>query len=260
MQAPLTAIVVDDEELARENLKMLLDEFCPEVKVIGTAENVASAKKLIHDLKPQVVFTDIRMPSGAEGFELVDELKDQKFFVVFVTAFKDYAVRAFNANAIHYVLKPVDIEDLRTAVTKLSEAAQTFEEYPDNFNQYVSTLKNLSENLVNNRSSNKITINHSKGIKIVIDDDINYIEADGNCSVIWFKDKTKYLDTRTLGLYDEMLNHDKFYRIHKSYIINLNELVEYLSEDGYFAVLKNGVRLPVARNRVTEFTTRIKSL
>ncbi|MFZ5553133.1 MAG: LytR/AlgR family response regulator transcription factor [Bacteroidota bacterium] len=257
---PLTAIVVDDEELARENLKMLLDEFCPEVKVVGTASNVETAKKLIHEVKPQVVFTDIRMPSGAEGFELVDELKDRKFFVVFVTAFKDYAVRAFNANAIHYVLKPVDIEDLRTAVSKLAEASKTFEEYPENFSQYVSTLKNLSENLVHNKASNKITINHSKGIKIVNDDDINYIEADGNCSVIWFKDKSKYLDTRTLGVYEEMLNPDKFYRIHKSYIINMNELVEYVSEDGYFAVLKNGARLPVARNRVTEFTTRLKSL
>jgi two-component system, LytTR family, response regulator len=256
----LSALIVDDEDLARENLKMLLEDYCPEIEVLGMAGTVDQARKLIHELKPRIVFLDIRMPSGSEGFELLESLKNEKFLVVFVTAFKDYAIRAFNANAIHYVLKPVDIEDLRLAVKKLTEASKTFEEYPENFTQYVSTLKNLSENLVQNKSSNKITISHSKGIKVIADDTISYVEADGNCSLIHFTDKSRYMDTRTLGLYEEILNPDKFFRTHKSYIINLNELTEYLSEDGYFAVLKGGQKIPVARNRVQEFTQRIKTL
>lgn len=256
----LSAIIVDDEDLARENLKMLIEEFCPEIEIIGTAGNVRQARTLIHEKKPRVVFLDIRMPSGSEGFELLDEVKDEKFLVVFVTAFKDYAVRAFNANAIHYVLKPVDIEDLRKAVEKLVEASHTFESYPDSFNQYVSTLKNLSDNLIHNKNSGKISISHSKGIKIIDDTSINYIEADGNCSQIHFIDGTRYLDTRTLGVYEEMLNPAKFFRVHKSYIINLDQLNEYLSEDGYFAIMKSGTRIPVARNRVPEFTQKIKSM
>lgn len=256
----LSALIVDDEDLARENLKMLIDEFCPEIEVCGMAGNVKQARELIHEKKPRVVFLDIRMPSGSEGFELLDEVKDEKFLVVFVTAFKDYAVRAFNANAIHYVLKPVDIEDLKIAVQKLVEASATFETYPETFNQYVSTLKNLSDNLVHNKSSNKISISHSKGIKIIDDFSINYIEADGNCSSIHFNDGSRYLDTRTLGIYEEILNPARFFRTHKSYIINLDQLVEYISEDGYFAVLKSGNRIPVARNRVPDFTQRIKTL
>ena len=239
---------------------MLLEDYCPEVEVLGLAENVDQARKMIRQLRPKIVFLDIRMPSGTEGFELLDSVKNEKFLVVFVTAFKDYAIRAFNANAIHYVLKPVDIEDLRTAVQKLLEASKTFESYPENFTQYVSTLKNLSENLTQNKNSGKITISHSKGIKVISDDTISYIEADGNCSLIHFTDSTKYLDTRTLGLYEEILNPDKFYRTHKSYIINLDHLTEYLSDDGYFAVLKGGIKIPVARNRVGDFTGRIKGL
>lgn len=256
----LSALIVDDEDLARENLKMLIEEFCPEIEIIGMAGNVKEARELIKQKKPKVVFLDIRMPSGSEGFELLNEVKDEKFLVVFVTAFKDYAIKAFNANAIHYVLKPVDIEDLKVAVEKLVEASSTFDNYPESFNQYVSTLKNLSDNLVHNKNSNKISISHSKGIKIIDDFSINYIEADGNCSLLHFNDGTRYLDTRTLGIYEEMLNPAKFFRIHKSYIINLDQLGEYISDDGYFAVLKSGAKIPVARNRVPDFTQRIKSL
>ncbi|HRE73484.1 MAG TPA: LytTR family DNA-binding domain-containing protein [Flavobacteriales bacterium] len=257
---PLTAIIVDDEDLARENLQMLLQEYCPEINVIGKAGTVDTARKMIRELKPRVVFLDIRMPSGSEGFDLLEELREEKFFVVFVTAFKDYAVRAFNANAIHYVLKPVDIEDLRMAVGKLVEAAKTFEAYPENYTQYASTLKTLKEDIIHNKPSGKITISHAKGIKLVKDDDIRYVEADGNCSMLHFTDGSRYLDTRTLGVYEEMLNPAKFYRIHKSHIINMNELVEYISEDGYYAVLKGGVKLPVARNRVPDFTQRMKNM
>ena len=105
----LKAIVVDDEELARKNLGMLLEEYCPTVEVIGSAGNVTEAKEVIERMKPDVVFLDIRMPSGSEGFDLLDEIENRDFLVVFVTAFKDYALRAFQANAIHYVLKPIDI-------------------------------------------------------------------------------------------------------------------------------------------------------
>lgn len=256
----LTALIVDDEELARENLRMLLEDHCPEIEVIGMAGNVGTARQMIRELKPRVVFLDIRMPSGSEGFELLEEVKEEKFFVVFVTAFKDYAIRAFNANAIHYVLKPVDIEDLRVAVGKLVEAAKTFEAYPENFNQYVDTLRNLSENIIHNKSSGKITISHAKGIKLIDDTSIRYIEADGNCSMLHFTDGSRYLDTRTLGIYEDILSPARFFRIHKSYIINLDELTEYLSEDGYYAVLKGKIKLPVARNRVPEFTQKIKNL
>lgn len=256
----LRAIVVDDEELARKNLIMLLEEYCPDIEVIGEASRKSQAKAIIESSQPDVVFLDIRMPSGAEGFELLDELEEKNFLVVFVTAFKDYAVRAFNASAVYYVLKPIDIEELQTAVEKLKEASQNFSAEPENYKVYYNSLRNLSDALLKNKPSSRITISHTKGMKIVEDENISHLEASGNCTLLYFTDGTRYLDTRTLKTYENMLDPSRFVRIHKSHIINLDRLTEYLTEDGHFAVLKGGIRIPVARNRVTDFVKRIKHL
>ncbi len=255
-----TAVIIDDEELARENLSMLLKEFCPGIEVVGMAGNIVEGKKIIEELNPKIVFLDIRMPSGSEGFDLLDTIKEKSFHVIFVTAFKDYAIKAFNANAIHYVLKPVEIEELMVAVNKAIEEIKITDEHPEVYEDYLETLKNLTHSLTHNKHSNKITISHSKGIKIIEDDTITHIEADSNCSLIHFIDGATYLDTRTLGLYESILNPAKFFRIHKSVIINLNHLSEYVNEDGYYAILKNGTRLQIARSRVQDFLALIKSL
>lgn len=254
----LRALVVDDEEFARKNLTMLLEEYCPEVEVIGEASRKDQAKAIIESSNPDVVFLDIRMPSGAEGFELLEEIENKDFLVVFVTAFKDYAIRAFNASAIYYLLKPIDIEELQSAVKKVTETRQTFNESPDNYDTYFDSLQELSHNLLNNKQSNRIAISHTKGLKLVDDDTITHLEASGNCTTIYFKDGTRYLDTRTLKIYENLLNPQKFSRIHKSHIINLELMKEYVNDDGHFAVLEGGIRVPIARNRVTDFVKMLK--
>ncbi len=256
----LKALIVDDEELARKNLAILLDDFCPDVEVVGDASNINSAKEKIESLNPDVVFLDIRMPRGAEGFELLESLEKRDFFVVFVTAFKDYALKAFNANAIHYVLKPIDIEDLQNAVQKVIESKKAFQEEPDNFSIYFEAIKNLSNNFENKGYGNKIAISHTRGLKLIETKDVVYLEASGNCTMIYFSDGKRYLDTRTLKIYEEILNPYDFFRIHKSYIVNMDYLKEYINEDGHFAVLKSGNLLPVARNRVSTFVKTLKSL
>src|SRR5690606_17544584 len=112
----------------------------PEVNIIGDAGNVEDAKTKIESLHPDVIFLDIRMPSGSEGFDLLESIENRDFLVVFVTAFKDYALRAFQANAIHYVLKPIDIEDLKSAVERIAQSRQTFSENPDNFDTYFESI------------------------------------------------------------------------------------------------------------------------
>ena len=257
----LKALIVDDEKLARKNLRMMLEELCPQdIEVIDEADGVASAKAAIESHNPQVVFLDIRMPSGAEGFELLDQVEEKKFLIVFVTAFKDYAIKAFNANAIHYLLKPIDVDDLQQAIDKIMEASQHFKDDPENFDNYVTSLKHLSQNLVENKKTSKISISHTKGLKIVDEKDILHLEASGNCTMIYFTDGSRYLDTRTLKVYENMLSPDHFYRVHKSHIINLDYLKEYLNEDGHFAVLEGGKEIPVARNRVSEFVKTIKHM
>ncbi len=256
----IRAIIVDDELLARENLALLLNEFCPEVEIVGKGENVEQARQLIAEKKPEAVFLDIRMPSGEEGLELLEDVKTNNFQIVFVTAFKDYAVKAFNVNSIHYILKPIDIEDLKDAVEKLISYKTLFSQDSTNIEMYLESIKNFSENIHYQTESNKITIAHSKGIKIIDDNDILFLEGDGNCTNIHFKDGSTFFDTRTLRVYDEILNGDKFYRIHKKYIINLIHLTDYLSDDGYYAKMQSGELLPVARARVSEFIKTIKSL
>lgn len=256
----LTALIVDDEEHARENLRMLLEDFCPQIKVLATAGGVTEAREKIARLSPQVVFLDIRMPSGAEGFQLLDEIPERKFMVVFVTAFKDYAVRAFNANAIHYILKPIDIEELQTAVAKLVENHEMIEEEPEQFTAYLETLENLTSSLKQDTHSQKIAISHTKGFRIVDVDDIVRLEADGNCTRLFFNNGEKYLDTRTMKVYEEILDPKRFFRVHKSHIIHLHQLREYLHEDGHIAIMKNGEKVPVARNRLSNFVEAIKNL
>ncbi len=256
----LRALVVDDEEFARKNLSMLLEEYCPDVEVIGEASRKEQAKAIIESSNPEVVFLDIRMPSGAEGFELLEEIENKDFLVVFVTAFKDYAIRAFNASAVYYLLKPIDIEELQLAVQRVKETKDVFSETPENYNTYFDSLKELSHNLLHNKQGNRIAISHTKGLKLIDDDSISHLEASGNCTTIYFKDGSRYLDTRTLKIYENLLNPAKFSRVHKSHIINLSIMKEYVNEDGHFAVLEGGIRVPIARNRVTDFVKMLKEM
>lgn len=256
----ITAIIIDDEELARENLKMLLNEFCPEVEVVGMGQNVSEARNLIETKNPEAVFLDIRMPSGEEGLELLDDVKSNNFQIVFVTAFKDYAIKAFNINSIHYILKPIDIDDLIEAVAKLKKYKELFLQDTSNLDTYLESIKNFSESIHYQNESNKITISHTKGIKIIEDHSILFLEGDGNCTNIHFVDGTSFFDTRTLKVYEDILNEKTFFRIHKKFIINLTHLTDYLHDDGYFAIMKTGVQLSVARARVAEFIKTIKAL
>jgi two-component system LytT family response regulator len=179
--------------------------------------------------------------------------------VIFVTAFKDYAIRAFNANAVYYLLKPIDIDELKIAVGKLVESKKIFSENPENYTTYFRSLKNLSDSFLRNKPNNRIAISHTKGLKIVDDDTIINLEASGNCTMLHFIDGTRYLDTRTLKIYENLLDPNKFSRIHKSHIINLKCMTDYVNEDGHFAVLKNGDRIPIARNRVSDFVKSLKN-
>lgn len=255
----IKALIVDDEELARENLKMMIESFCPSIEIIGTAENKGDAKTKINLLQPQVVFLDICMPSGIEGLTLLDEIDNKNFLVVFVTAFKEYALKAFNANAVHYLLKPIDIDELIDAENKIGERLSLLNSNPETKVEYQKTLENVTES-IRNKNNKKLTISHSRGIKIIDQSDIEYLEAKGNCTDIFFKDKTKYTDTRTLKVYENLLDSSRFFRTHKSFIINLNYLKEYLTSLGNLAVLASGKEIPVSRNKTKEFTTLLKSL
>ncbi|CAN5805598.1 LytTR family DNA-binding domain-containing protein [soil metagenome] len=249
----LRTLIVDDEALARENLELLLTANCPEIEIIGLADSVKTAQKLIKEALPQLVFLDICMPSGTEGFDLLDSLPEKKFQVVFVTAFKDYALKAFHANAIHYILKPIDIDDLKAAVKKAVANQESFRNNTENLSSYIRSLENLTKGLNPALTPQRITINHAKGFKIVDPSDIIYLEGEGNYTKIYFSDGTQYIDTRSLGIYEDILDPKKFFRIHKSHIVNTLCVNEFLNNEGSFVIMKNGTRLTVSRLRLGGF-------
>jgi two-component system LytT family response regulator len=249
----LRSLIVDDEIHARENLKFLLQNYCPEIEVIGMADNPENARNCVIELSPQVIFLDICMPSGTEGFDFLESLPEKKFQVVFVTAFKDYAIRALNANAIHYLQKPVDVDDLKTAVKKLVSTYQLFRENQDQLSNYIKSLENLSKALLPSVSFSRITINHAKGFKIVDPNEFMYLEGEGNYTSIVFVDGTKYVDTKSIGVYEDILDKQRFFRIHKSHIVNIFYVKEFLNDGGHFVIMKDNTKLALSRLRVSQF-------
>lgn len=249
----LRALIVDDEIHARENLKYLLQNYCSEIEVVGMANGLQTATEAVNTLKPQVVFLDICMPSGTEGFDFLDALPEKKFQVVFVTAFKDYAIRALNANAIHYLQKPVDVDDLKMAVKKLVSTNQLFTESNEQLLNYIKSLDNLSKAMLPSQGVPRITINHAKGFKIVDPNDFMYLEGEGNYTSIIFVDGTKYVDTKSIGVYEEILDQQLFFRVHKSHIVNVLYVKEFLNDDGHFVIMKNNTKLAISRLRVPKF-------
>ncbi len=255
----LKALIVDDELHARENLKYLLQNYCPEIEVAGMAGDEKTARTLVTSILPQVLFLDICMPSGTEGFDFLDSLPDKKFQVVFVTAFKEYAIRALNANAIHYIMKPVDVDDLKNAVKKLISTNQLFTENHEQLLNYIKSLENLSRSTLPAAGISRITINHARGFKIVDPGEFMYLEGEGNYTSIVFVDGTRYVDTKAIGVYEDILDRQHFFRIHKSHIVNVLYVKEFLNENGgHYVVMKNNTRLAISRLRVPQFLELFK--
>jgi two-component system LytT family response regulator len=253
MAGHLRALLVDDEELARENLRMMLADDCPEVRVVGTADGPAAARQRISELDPDLLFLDIRMPSGTEGLDLLQALPDARFMVVFVTAFKDYAVDAFHNNAVDYVLKPIDPDELRAAVSKALHRWELMRGAPGERQRYRDDLHTAANAIRADERAPRLAVDHARGYKLFDPHSIARLEADGNCTLLHFTDGSRYLDTRTLKVYEDMLDPAGFIRVHRSHLINLSQLREYLREDGHWAVMKDGARVPIARERVQAF-------
>lgn len=250
----IKALIIDDEFLARENLKLLIDEFCEGISVVGTIGNIKEAKAEIEKISPDVVFLDIRMPSGAEGFDLLDQLESINFQVVFVTAFKEYAIRAFKANAIDYILKPVEIEELQKTAKKLTSNL-IIQEIPNESKQQL----NSAFESIRKQDIERIAVPHQKGIKLFEVNKISHLESRSNYSEIHFIDGTTFLDSRTLKFYEEILP-SSFIRVHHSFIVNLNEIIEYSNEDGHSLIIKSGSMIPVSRVNVKKVLELIQKL
>lgn len=250
----LEAIIVDDELNAIANLKKLLGNYCPSIKIIDTAVGAESAAVLINDLKPDVVFLDIAMPRK-NGFELLNMLTYMPL-IVFVTAYEKYALNAIKASAVDFILKPVDINELIKAEEKLLLIRAIREK--NTTEDYTAVVGNLVHMLSNPGTIRKITLPDTYGYNIVDLEDILYLEGADNYTSFYLVNKKKIIVSKTLKEYEGFLSDLGFFRIHKSSIINLQHLKNINRENSIDVIMSDGHRLTVSRRRSAELLDKAK--
>lgn len=256
MSTRINAIIVDDEQLARENLKMFVDDFCPEIHVMALAANAAEAHRLVDELNPDLVFLDIMMP-GEDGFSFLKNYDERKFSVIFTTAHNEFALRAIKEQALDYLEKPINIEELQKAVLKAVDHI----ELTRNSNLSDDRLQRILENMALENSTEKTAIPTRDGLAIVKNADIIHLEANESYTTIHLTGDRKYLSSKTIKVYEENLNERMFFRIHKSHIINItHHLREFSRTGGNMAVMSNQIEIPVSRRKLPAFLDRISSL
>jgi two-component system, LytTR family, response regulator len=238
----IQAIIIDDEKHCIITLQHLLKKFA-DIEVVATTQNSAEAKDLIELHKPQLVFLDIEMPA-LNGFDVLNLFDHIPFKVVFTTAYDQYALKALRLNALDYLLKPVAKEDIEQVIIKYK-------------NNEIDTTKSQAQNLHlfnNGRMQDTIALSTQQGLLFVKIEDIAYLEADSCYTKIWMQDKTKYLASKTMAAFEEVLQDNPiFFRPHKSYIVNLKYIKQYIRGEGGELIMQDGVSIAVSRNKKQEF-------
>ena len=244
----ISAIIIDDEERARRTLRLLIEEFCPNVEILGTYKNVPEGVLAINKLNPQLVFLDIEMPEY-NGFELLGFFRDVDFEIIFVTAYNQYALKAFEVSAVDYLLKPVDSDLLIKAIDKASLRLQN-----GSMKDRLSTLQENTQSEIFNR----IALPVSDGLLFIEIQGIVLLEADGAYTSVFLKDGTQILVSKRLKFFEDVLkNRTAFYRPHRSFIVNIN-FVKKLNRAESALELDNGKAIPLPRNKKTEFENLLK--
>jgi two-component system LytT family response regulator len=246
----LRALIIEDEHLNREVLKSLINTYCTEITVIGEADSAASAIAAIHITNPDVVFMDIELGDGT-AFDVLAQIDNPQFQLIFTTAYDHYAVRAIKFNALDYLLKPIAVDELKTAVEKVSKAGASQRR----------NLEHLMTNLTNTRNENPvITLSTSDSFEYIPVREIIRCEAQGAYTKFFMRNKSSLLVSKTLKEYEPLLQPYNFFRTHQSHLINLHDVERYLKGDGGYVVLKDGMKIGVARTRRDEFLMAMRSL
>lgn len=247
----ISAIIIDDEQNARSNLRMLLEDYCPEVTIVAEAQSAAEARELIATHHPQLLFLDINMPNE-DGFELLESLPEKDFSVIFITAHNQFALKALKSGAIDYIEKPIDIDELIAAVSKIKIGQQKPNEIPD--------IKQLIDFFQLEAPTGTIAVPTLSGYEIIKTSDIVRLEADESYTKIFLADGKKCISSMTIARYEKVLNKKVFFRVHKSHIINTKyHLKEFNRQDGNIAIMDNGTAIPISRRKLTEFINAIRT-
>jgi two-component system, LytTR family, response regulator len=236
----IKAIIIDDEKNGAEVLQLLLEQNCTHIEIISVNYTPESGIENILKLKPDLIFLDIEMPT-ATGFDVIAATKEIDYEIIFTTAYEHYAIKALKANAVDYLLKPIDVEELIKAVETAKNKIAT--KYNNHYQHHLSTLlEKISY------TSKKVAIPTSDGVMLVTSDEISHLESDSNYTNVYFKNGKKILISKTLKSMEEQLKHLHFIRVHSTHLVNTNEIDRYIRGDGGHVILKDNTSIPVSRS------------
>lgn len=241
----LKTILIDDEYDCVELLARELTSHCPEVQVIGRSTNSEEGLRLIQVLQPDLVFLDIEMPR-MNGFQLLEKLGPLRFSLIFVTAYNEFAVKAFRFSALDYLLKPIDTRDLQEAVRKVERQQRVDGRQ----------LDLLKRQLHQHQLADKIAVPYQQGVMFLPVGDIIYCESDSNYTKVIATQNRQYLLTRTLREVQDVLEERHFLRVHRQYVINLDQIKLFMKGEGSYVVMSNEISIPVARNQKEKLIQR----
>jgi two-component system LytT family response regulator len=245
----IKSVLIEDELAAREALKSYLAKYCPQVELVGEAQNSREGIELIHTLKPELVFLDVEMPFG-NAFDVLEGCKDHHFETIFVTAFSEYSLRALNQSAAYYLLKPVSIEELIVAVNKVQEEINKNQLF--NRNQII--VQNIKEPLPEKQ---QIILPTLEGFEVVKVEDIIRLRGNGNFTDIHLKDKSKKMVSRFLKHFENILPLP-FLRVHRSHIINMNCVTTFIKSNGGSVILNDGSEVEISESYKQSFLEHFK--
>ena len=247
----LKTIIVDDEIDAVKFIESIITEYCPKIEVVGKAHSARDGVKLINEKEPNLVFLDVEMPHGS-GFDLLAQFPNKTFDVIFITAFNHYAIKAIKFSAIDYILKPINISEFIDAVKKV-EAGQ--EQKKDrNFN-FDTLLENLRSSM-----PSKLAIPTSDGMEYLNTNEIVRVEADRSYSWFFLNDGRKFLVSRNLKEYQELLSDRNFFRTHNSHLINLSFVKKFIRQEGGYILMENESTVPISRGKKDLFLSHMAKL
>lgn len=251
----IKTIIIDDETSAINVLSLLLKKKCrDDVEVIATTTSPVEGKALIEQHKPDLVFLDIEMP-GMTGIDLVRSLHNPNFHVVFVTAYDAYAVEAFELSAIDYLLKPIGADKVERVINKIKE---NIRKHQLSMNEQLQHLERIFK-MNTNPNENKIGVGMADKIVFVNIPDILYCEAQGNYTNVILHDGRKIVASKTLGEFESQLLGKNFFRIHHSYLINMNRVKEFQRHEGGYVMLENNIKLEVSQRKRKDFLDAISN-
>ncbi|NVN16711.1 response regulator [Muricauda sp. HICW] len=248
----LKAVIIEDEKHSRETLKSMLEEFCKEVQVIAMAGSVEEAVKVLSIYSPDIVFLDIELQSGV-GFDVLNQIKDPNFEVVFTTAFEKYAIKAIKFSSLDYLLKPIDLDELQQAVEKARNRMDTnvYREQLDTLMQSISRGKVRPE---------KICLATTAGMEFIALDEIVACKADGSYTCFMLEDESMLLVSKHLKEYEMLLSEHYFMRVHNSFLINLKKVKKYVKSDGGHLIMSNDMQVNISPRKRDDLIEAMKRL